>query len=1120
MEKKNYESALIWAKLSVNQSEKEFGKDTNYTASVSNLYQIFFNLQKLDSAIYYCVKALQIHRTNYKEVNIGLANNISWLGFLYNYTGEYKLAEPLYIETMEMYRRIFNNDHPDLAVSISNLADFFYRRGKYTEAEPLYEESLNMRKRLYKGDHPEVAKSINNMAVFYRDIGRFVEAERLFKEALEMSRNLFKGDHPYLAGSILSMGYFYKGKGNYIEAEKFFKEALEMFRRIYKEDHPNLATSIDNMASIYFKLGDYISSEQLYNESLEMRRRLFKKNHPDLVTSVNNLAQFYNFKGRYTEAGFLYEQALEMSRQLFQNDHPDLIISLSNMATFLIGIGNYADSESLLTEALEMSRRVFKKDHPNLAELINNMAVFYETKGNYADAESLYMESLEMKRRIYKKDHPDLALSIGNTAAFFKEKGFNDNAELLLKEALEMNRRIYKNDHPQLARSIHNLAILYLDLKRLSDAETLLKEALEMKRRIYKSDHPDLALSIQNMAVIHKINGNYQEAEILLKEAFEIYRRIYIDAHPDLAISLNFLITYYSSTNRFIETEVLFYELIKICYNLINNFFPYLSENEKEKYFTTFFKYYYKFNIFVIRRYKTSPKLLETFFDNQLMIKGMLLNSSNKVRRNILSSNDTLLITLYHCWKDKKEFISKLYKLSRQQLEKKRINLDSIIRSANELEKELTSRSDIFSQENEKKKPNWKDIKKYLKINESVIELVRINIIDKNDNKDTINYAALILKKNSKYPELVLLENGNELETKYISNYNQSVHNKIEDKDSYKQFWEPIAKKLKGIKKVFISPDGVYNKINLATLQNPKTGKYVIDEIDIQVVGSTRDLVEKKIDSRFRGNDTLPKVAELFGNPQFNLESTQYSQIASRYADGTERSYYYLGNTLDSTTRKGIAPLPGTKTEIDNISSILTNNKWKVNTHLGSVAVEEAIKSLMNPTILHIATHGMFLKDIETTEENILGMEVQRVKENPLLRSMLLLSGAENTLKNESSQYQQTDDGLLTAYEAMNLNLDKTELVVLSACETGLGEIKNGEGVYGLQRAFQQAGAKSVLMSLWKVNDEATQELMTTFYKEWVSGKTKREAFNTAQKKIRDKYKHPYYWGAFVMVGE
>ena len=213
-----------------------------------------------------------------------------------------------------------------------------------------------------------------------------------------------------------------------------------------------------------------------------------------------------------------------------------------------------------------------------------------------------------------------------------------------------------------------------------------------------------------------------------------------------------------------------------------------------------------------------------------------------------------------------------------------------------------------------------------------------------------------------------------------------------------------------------------------------------------------------------------------------------------------------------------LALLPGTKKEIETIKDLYVNEDLKYEMILSNDAVEEKLKAVKNPQTLHIATHGFFLEQKEPEP----GEEIDKYVENPLLRSGLILAGANSYLSkghinNDSSL---TDDGILTAYEAMNLNLDKTDLVVLSACETGLGEITNGEGVYGLQRAFKVAGAESIIMSMWTVDDNATQELMTAFYEEWLKTGNKHLAFNKAQKRIKDKWKYPYYWGAFVMVGK
>jgi CHAT domain-containing protein/Tfp pilus assembly protein PilF len=1080
-EKLDFQTALQWAEKAEAQAKVEFGeKDTNYISSLNSIYTCYYYMGKVDKAIEYCEKSKPIIKVVRGPESPEYAEVIGNLGVIYDFISNYEKAEQYKKESLDMRRRLFKGDNPDLATSINSMAYFYNGRGRFAEAEPLYKESLDMRRRLFKGDNPDLARSINDMAEFYKGKGRYAEAEPLYKEALEMRRRLFKGDHPDLANSINNIANFYDGRGRYDEAEPLYREALEMYRHIYKGDNPDLAISMNNMAALYYQRGLNDEAEALYKEALEMFRRLFKGDHPDLAASIINMADFYYNKGRFAETELLYKEGLNMFRRIFKGDHPDLATSINNIAMFYYDKGQYAEAESLLKEALEMRRRIFKGDHPDLAQTINNIAVLYKDKKLYDEAEPLYKESLEMSRRIFKGDHPALAVSINNTALFYIEIGHYAEAELLFKEALEMNRRLFKKDNSYLANSINCLAYFYEGRGRYSEAEPLYKEALEMRRRLFKEEHPDIAISIINMAHFYNSRGYYPKA------------------------------------------IPLFFELMSVCYNLMNNYYPSLSEKEKDQYFNTFSKYFLEYNNFIVLRYKDSPKLIETMFDNQLLTKGMLLNASNKVRSRILSSNDTTLIKYFNSWKDKKEYIVKLYQMSNAQLKDKNINLDSIIKSANEQEKELTKRSEVFRNEYEKQKFTWKDVQNSLGKEEAIVEIVRFNLIDKSITTDTVYYAILIVKKNSKEPELVLLKNGKELEKEYISNYYKSIKNQIDDNSSYNQIWKPISAKLKGIKKVYVSPDGVYNQINLATLKNTESGKYLLDEKDIVLLSSSRDLVEHKIDSHLHRNDTN-MIVELFGDPKFNLDSAQHQKLASNFnsANKADMERGVMDNLL---TSGGINPLPGTRTEIENIYTLFKTKNWDVRKHLGEDALEEAVKSLNNPRVLHIATHGLFLQDIEhvNKDERIIGMETKRFVENPLLRSMLLFAGAENTIiKNTlSNTLSKTDDGLLTAYEAMNLNLDNTELVVLSACETGLGTIKNGEGVYGLQRAFIEAGAKTLIMSLWKVNDETTLELMTSFYTKWLAGKTKRQAFKEAQQELKKKHPEPYYWGAFVMVGE
>ena len=418
----------------------------------------------------------------------------------------------------------------------------------------------------------------------------------------------------------------------------------------------------------------------------------------------------------------------------------------------------------------------------------------------------------------------------------------------------------------------------------------------------------------------------------------------------------------------------------------------------------------------------------------------------------------------------------------------------------------------MFAKVNDKTKYTWKDVQKQLKANEVVVEIIRTEYYTTKRTDSTLYMALIITPTTQNQPEMVVFPNGKELETDAVAYYKNNIKFKKEDKVSYNAFWAQIKAKLGDAKKVYFVPDGVYHQINLVTLQNPATKAYLRNETQVQLLSSSKDLIKYAENSKKQRKNFKDYQIHLFGYPAYAQKNDKISTTKE------ERSLSFSAK-MDTTQRffninsGTIAVLEGTKIEVNNISKILTDKKIKVTNYLENKAEEGTIKALKNPDILHIATHGFFLGDTEGFDKE----NSEKFRENPLLRSGLLLKDAEKGLRGE---IKEGEDGVLTAQEALNLNLDDTELVVMSACETGLGEIKNGEGVYGLQRSFQQAGAKTILMSLWKVDDVATQEVMTLFYGNLAAGKTKRQAFDDAQETLYQKYKNPYFWGAFVMVGE
>jgi CHAT domain-containing protein len=416
-----------------------------------------------------------------------------------------------------------------------------------------------------------------------------------------------------------------------------------------------------------------------------------------------------------------------------------------------------------------------------------------------------------------------------------------------------------------------------------------------------------------------------------------------------------------------------------------------------------------------------------------------------------------------------------------------------------------------------------KDIKVKLSQEEVLVDIIRLPYYNFNTNNwsDSVKYLIFFIDASKDtIPQFVVINEGQELEGELYSEYSKNteglnIKNGEIDKVSYKHFWKSIADKIGEYKTVYVSLGGVYNDINLNTLYNPETGKYLIEEKDIRIVNSARDFVLNKERDKKQYTST---TSALYGFPDFNGNTTKTVDSTDFLASIRNLDQLWI----DSLTRGGMkaSSLPATKVEVEQIAGTFQKNGWSVKTYTGEMASETNIKQEESPRVLHVATHGYFFEDIPMDKSNdlFLGMDRQRVVQDPMLRSGLLFTGANKTLHGEEAK---GENGLLSAAEASLLDLRETELVVLSACETGKGELKNSEGVYGLRKAFADAGAQNIIMSLWKVDDKVTQEFMTRFYEIWLNEKTTiREAFNRTQLEIKAKYPQPYYWGAFILVGE
>ncbi len=795
------------------------------------------------------------------------------------------------------------------------------------------------------------------------------------------------------------------------------------------------------------------------------------------IKTISNEGLLYATMGRFTQAEEFTAQALDLRKEKFGEGSLGLAASLNNYGVLKYNMARYNEAEKDFESTLAIFKSNNLQQSMSFAIVLNNEAMLYETIGRYDDAEKILKEAIAIAEKLQSSKSNNHLKFLSNLALLYKQEGKYSEAEAIY---LGMEKRLGKNN-PDYASMLNNQAALYRVMGKEDKVEDLLKRSAAIYKSNFNEQHPAYAKSISDLGNFYRYKARYAEAEPLLDKALTIRETTLGKNHPLFAQSQEDVAILHWKKKEFSTAGSLYREVMNKSLDFINSYFPPMSEAEKTKYWDVLSPRFQRFYNFAIESSVDNKYIIQDLYDYQIDTKALLLNSTNKVKQTIASSKDVQLIQDYKAWLDQKETLARLYAYTKEELKEQNINLDSLEHATNSTEKKLSERSTDFMNGYSKKKTSYTEIKNLLGASEAVVEIIRTQKYDQDFTKDS-QYVALVLTKESEIPKLVVLENGLQLETRFSKFYRNAIQQKMTDENSYDEYWGRIEPDLKGKKMIYISPDGAYNQINLNTLKKPGAD-YVINRYDLVILGNSKDLIalkgKKKIASK--------KNAVVLGFPD--------------YGEGN------------------VAPLPGTKIEVDGIAKVLKTSGYQVTQFMQKTATEANLKSIKAPALIHIATHGYFLQDVEN-KTSAYGVNVENANDNPLLRSGLLLAGAASTVSGKRApNLESNDNGILTAYEAMNLNLEGTDLIVLSACETGLGDIKAGEGVYGLQRAFLVAGADALIMSLWKVDDAATQQLMNNFYANWLKLGNKQKAFKQAQLQLMTKYKDPYFWGAFVMMG-
>jgi CHAT domain-containing protein/Tfp pilus assembly protein PilF len=1107
-----------------------------------------------------------------REIGDLLGENHPWyapslnnLAEFYRAMGAYQKAEPLYLRAMEIRKRALGENHPDYATSLNNLAELYRSMGENRRAEPLYLRAMEILKRALDENHPLYAYSLDNLALLYHAIGAYRKAEPLCLQAIEIARRTLGENHREYAISLHNLAGLYQSMGEYWKAEPLYLRAMEILKRALGENHPDYARSLSGLAVLYVSMGENRKAEPLSLQAMEITRRALGENHPRYATSLNNLAGLYRSMGENRKAEPLYLQALEIRKRALGENHPYYAANLSGLALLYQSMGENRKAESLYLQAMETLKRGLGENHPDYATSLNNLALLYESMGDYRKAEPLSLQAMEITRRALGENHPNYATSLNNLAGLYQSMGENRRTEPLYLQAMEIRKRALGENHPDYAGSLNNLAGLYGSMGEYRKAEPLYLQAMQIWKRALGENHPHYAFSLSGLAELYRSMGDYRRAEPLYLQAMESFKRALGENHPNYATSLNNLAGLYHSEGKYRDAEQKVAQAISINAHWVDDTFAVLGERQRIDLVNQQSGH--------LGAYLTMARLAgvapERVYRALLDWRGAV--EAVQAEERLARDRPELRETYEKLNQSRSQIASLAFRTpsGAGQQEAWTKQIETLRIEKENLERELALKSAAYRQAKEAGRLGPAEIAALIPEGTALLDLFEYTHSSppkggKGKFERETRLVAFVLRKGQAIAQIDL---GAALPiTRAVVNWRKALTASPgaldrAARDLAQLVWEPLRPNVADVKTLLVAPDGALTWFPLGALPGQKPGTYLIEEKAIGYVSSGRALARL-----LREPGGAPSGAR---PPSGLLAAGAIAYAADPGKAGPVQGHAPPSRSLAKRdlVNQAFRPLPGTGPEVERIRDtfLRTDPQGPAEVLTGSAATEGAIKQRIGQhpwRYVHLATHGFYesprrliamlraaksgagahLSTIRPSDP-----EEQALRLLPFLRSGLALAGAERALEEKKDETGTSDpgreDGLLTAEEVAALDLRGTEMVVLSACETGLGAVASGEGVLGLQRAFHAAGARSVVASLWKVDDEATQQLMSEFYSNlWQRHLTPMEALRQAQLHIlngtgvtgsargvgapepgpvvsKHARAHPRFWAAWVLSG-
>ncbi|MGD8539980.1 MAG: CHAT domain-containing protein [Candidatus Aminicenantes bacterium] len=1002
-------------------------------------------------------------------------------------------------------------DHPEVMRSLVEFSSIYQRAGDYARAKELNELALSMANKTFGPDHIETSSIMHSHGVLLHKIQDYVKAKQFLYQALKIQEEKLGPEHLDVASTLSDIGLFLEDTGEPAEANSTLERAYKIREKTLDPEHVLIARSLQSLGIVLHTMGDYAGAKNYYDRALPILEKTNGPNHQSVGSIMNDLGYLYKDMGDYTKAIECHGRALAIREKVYGDNHPTVAHSLNNLAVVLRRTGEYERAKALLERSLKIFKSTFGNESPMVAMALINLSNVLSNMRDFTGATFLAQEAVSIQEKVFGSDNMKLIPYIGNYAICLEQTGRQDEAIDLIHRTLKIQEKNLGPNHPDVSSSLINLASLEQERGNIAEALALIERAQINTEKSAGPDHPLMAMILRHFARYLWCAGRINEA---------------------------------------IEKAWRSEEIIRNHTRLISR-----GGSERQALAFAAREAYIGFDICLSLAVK-HPEEIHGFvskaWDTLIRSRAFLLDEMATRHRTVVERSDPEVADLVESLAAARQRLANLMVRGPNpgDPEENYINLlEKTTSEKEQAERILANASTAFNEEMTRSQVGFTEVKSSLPSDSalvafayyfhnklSLMDELRTNEIDTDSYKlvEIPTYVAFVLQAQNKEPMVIPLGKAEEIEPLIFdwsqeaargtripgrSNKDSEVAYRSSGEILRQKVWDPIIPYVGGAKQVIIVPDSSLYAVNFASLPiNSK--EYLIEKGPlIHYLSAERDIVSSDGTSR-SGVGLLA-----LGDPAYD-EISLFSALSPEHAPKQSlieraKSVLFRGERSQCMNFKSMEfkPLPATNKEIDEITEIWEKKSGKkrgIEKFTSSMADEQTFKlEAPGKQILHLATHGFFLEgDCPLPAAGT---------ENPLLLSGIALAGANH----RESAGPDEDDGILTAEEVAALDLSGVELVVLSACDTGIGKITEGEGVYGLQRAFRVAGAQKLVTSLWAVEDEATRAWMKAFYEALLSkGLGTAEAVRAAslsvlqERRKKNKGTHPFYWAGFVASGD